>query len=81
MRLMGANVIKHGKIWDEADEEARKVCKLTDGACYVHPFDDPLVWFVFFLQNQTPTPGFESLCMRSQHVCFVNKKGGSHVND
>jgi threonine dehydratase len=38
----GAEVILHGKIYDEANELALKIAK-ERGATYVHPFDDPYV--------------------------------------
>jgi threonine dehydratase len=35
----GAEVVLHGKIWDEADEKARDLVE-SEGLTYVHPFDD-----------------------------------------
>ncbi|ESO12670.1 hypothetical protein HELRODRAFT_105471 [Helobdella robusta] len=43
LRAEGANVILHGKVWDEADEEARK--ELRDPSVgYISPFDHPDIW-------------------------------------
>jgi L-serine/L-threonine ammonia-lyase len=38
-----AEVIVHGRYWDEADAMARQLVTET-GAAYIHPFDDPGVW-------------------------------------
>ncbi|MDR7335537.1 pyridoxal-phosphate dependent enzyme [Roseateles asaccharophilus] len=39
----GAEVLRHGAVWDEAHEFAQRLA--TDrGAAYVHPFDHPLLW-------------------------------------
>jgi len=38
----GAEVIVHGKSWQESDELARS--RVQDSDTYLHPFDDPLVW-------------------------------------
>jgi threonine dehydratase len=35
----GAEVVLHGRIWDEADEKAKELVR-TEGLTYVHPFDD-----------------------------------------
>jgi threonine dehydratase len=35
----GAEVVLHGKIWDEANEKAKELVQ-TEGLTYVHPFDD-----------------------------------------
>ena len=35
----GAEVVLHGRIWDEANEKARELVR-TEGLTYVHPFDD-----------------------------------------
>lgn len=43
LRALGANVLVHGDIWNEADAEARALC-IRAGAVYVSPFDDPLLW-------------------------------------
>jgi L-serine/L-threonine ammonia-lyase len=39
----GAKVVVHGAVWDEAHERATVLAK-EQGAVYVHPFDDPLLW-------------------------------------
>jgi L-serine/L-threonine ammonia-lyase len=39
----GATVVVHGAVWDESHEHAVGVAK-EQGAVYVHPFDDPLLW-------------------------------------
>ncbi len=39
-RSYGAEVVLHGKIWEEANEMARRFVK-ERGLTYVHPFDDP----------------------------------------
>ena len=39
----GASVIVHGSVWDEAHEHAMALAR-EQGAVYVHPFDDPLLW-------------------------------------
>ena len=36
----GAEVVLHGKIWDEANEKAKELVR-AEGLTYVHPFDDP----------------------------------------
>ena len=41
-RGYGAQVILHGTIWDEANEEALRLVA-EQGLSYVHPFDDPVV--------------------------------------
>ena len=41
-RGYGAEVILHGRVYDEANELALKIAE-ERGATYVHPFDDPLV--------------------------------------
>ncbi len=40
-----AEVIRHGSVWNEAHEYA---LQLVDGqqSCYIHAFDDPIVWYV-----------------------------------
>jgi len=38
-----AEVIVHGKAWNEADALAREIAA-EQGAVYVSPFDDPLLW-------------------------------------
>ncbi len=39
----GAAVVVHGGVWDEAHGHAVALAR-TQGAVYVHPFDDPLLW-------------------------------------
>jgi L-serine/L-threonine ammonia-lyase len=39
----GASVVVHGGVWDEAHEHALALAR-EQGAAYVHPFDDPLLW-------------------------------------
>ena len=41
-RELGANVVLHGKVYDDAYEHARRLQKET-GATFIHPFDDPMV--------------------------------------
>ncbi len=36
----GARVVRHGRIWDEANEEALRIAR-SEGMTYVHPFDTP----------------------------------------
>jgi L-serine/L-threonine ammonia-lyase len=40
---VGANVIVHGTVWDEANEEALRLCK-SPATVYVPPFDHPDIW-------------------------------------
>ncbi|CAE7843467.1 CHA1, partial [Symbiodinium microadriaticum] len=44
IRKTGANVIIGGENWNAADREARKALAETEGACYIPPYDDPLIW-------------------------------------
>ncbi|HEX9893206.1 MAG TPA: threonine/serine dehydratase [Gemmatimonadales bacterium] len=39
-RAYGAEVVLHGRIWDEANEKAKELVR-TEGLTYVSPFDDP----------------------------------------
>jgi L-serine/L-threonine ammonia-lyase len=39
----GATVVVHGSVWDEAHEHGVALAP-AQGAVYVHPFDDPLLW-------------------------------------
>lgn len=39
----GAEVLRHGAVWDEAHEFAQQLAA-ERGAAYVHPFDHPLLW-------------------------------------
>lgn len=43
IRAIGAEVIVHGAVWDEADEEARQLCAQPH-TVYVPPFDHPDIW-------------------------------------
>ena len=38
-----ASVVQKGDDWQGADDYAQEACK-SRGACYVPPFDDPLIW-------------------------------------
>ena len=40
---LGADVVVHGTVWDEANEEARRMCRAPYVA-YVPPFDHPDIW-------------------------------------
>ncbi|MGH8808730.1 MAG: pyridoxal-phosphate dependent enzyme [Noviherbaspirillum sp.] len=40
---IGANVIVHGSVWDETNQEALRLCT-TPGTVYVPPFDHPDIW-------------------------------------
>lgn len=41
-RELGANVVLHGSVYDDAYTEARRLQQET-GATFIHPFDDPMV--------------------------------------
>lgn len=41
-RELGANVVLHGSVYDDAYAEACRIQKET-GATFIHPFDDPMV--------------------------------------
>lgn len=43
MESMGATVKKVGKVWDEANEAAKKYVEEVDGG-FVPPFDHPVIW-------------------------------------
>lgn len=43
LSLEGAEVIVHGKDWNEADAFAQQMCNEKE-TCYIHPFDHPLLW-------------------------------------
>ncbi len=43
LRQEGATVVEHGASWFFAHEYAADLAKL-EGAGYIHPFDDPLIW-------------------------------------
>lgn len=40
----GANVIRHGTLWHEANEKSLEIVKAMNNCFYVHPFDHPQVW-------------------------------------
>lgn len=40
---LGAEVLVHGDVWDESNQEALRRCE-HDAACYVPPFDHPDIW-------------------------------------
>jgi len=42
LHLEGAEVVVHGRSWQEANELAHSLCGPTDA--FLHPFDDPLLW-------------------------------------
>ena len=46
LALMGAEVQVVGDVWDEADEEARRIAldEGNEGAAYIPPFDHPTLW-------------------------------------
>ncbi len=43
MAAENAEVLVHGRYWDEADALARQLAA-ESGAAYIHPFDDPAIW-------------------------------------
>jgi L-serine/L-threonine ammonia-lyase len=43
IRALGATIIVHGKVWDEADVLAREMAKDV-WSCYIPPFDHPDLW-------------------------------------
>ena len=43
LAAQGAEVLRHGAVWDEAHEFALQLAA-ERGAAYVHPFDHPLLW-------------------------------------
>ena len=43
IRELGANVIVHGAVWDETNEEAQRMCE-APGVFYIPPFDHPDIW-------------------------------------
>jgi L-serine/L-threonine ammonia-lyase len=42
IRDQGATVVVLGQTWQEAHDRAQTM--LDEGAAYIHPFDDPLIW-------------------------------------
>lgn len=43
IKEQNAELIIHGKVWNEADALARQLVEESDAA-YIHPFDNPIVW-------------------------------------
>jgi len=43
VKTLGAEIEIYGRDWQEADQKAREICTKVN-ACYIHPFDDPLLW-------------------------------------
>ena len=43
LTALGAEVEVHGKVWDQADERARDLCR-DERIAYVPPFDHPEIW-------------------------------------
>jgi L-serine/L-threonine ammonia-lyase len=43
IRDIGADVVVHGGVWDEANQEALRLCE-APGTLYVPPFDHPDIW-------------------------------------
>lgn len=43
IKLLGASVVVHGNVWDEAHEYALQLSN-EKNTIYVSPFDDPLLW-------------------------------------
>lgn len=41
-RNFGAHIVLHGANYDEANEEAKRICT-EEGMTFIHPFDDPAV--------------------------------------
>jgi L-serine/L-threonine ammonia-lyase len=44
IKAMGAHVIVHGSVWDEADKYARGLCDKDSEAQYCHPFEHVDTW-------------------------------------
>lgn len=44
LRLVDAEVVVHGTVWDIADKHARERAEADRSAVYVSPFDDQLLW-------------------------------------
>lgn len=44
MQSVGAEVIVHGKVWDEANQMVLKMVEEDKDAIAIHPFDHPDVW-------------------------------------
>lgn len=44
-------VIRYGSVWNEAHEYALKlVDDQQTQSCYIHAFDDPIVWYVTLMR-------------------------------
>jgi len=58
IRDQGAEVLVFGQSWQEAHDRAQTM--LDEGAAYIHPFDDPLIWEGHAsLVTETLRSGFE----------------------
>lgn len=44
IRECGAEVMVHGRNWDEADQLARDIVEHSKNAAYISPFDHPKIW-------------------------------------
>jgi threonine dehydratase len=44
----GANIQSVGDIWDEANDAALDAVRQSGRCAYVHPFDDPIVWYLTY---------------------------------
>jgi L-serine/L-threonine ammonia-lyase len=44
IRQEGAEVVIHGKVWDDANQLALKMCSENESYTFIHPFDDPMLW-------------------------------------
>lgn len=44
LKSKGATVFQHGANWNEADKKAKEALAQNPNACYIPPFDDPLIW-------------------------------------
>lgn len=44
LQQLGATVVQHGNVWDEAHTEATRLSKSTPDSLLVHPFDHPEIW-------------------------------------
>jgi threonine dehydratase len=62
-RGFGAEVVLHGANYDEAYEEARRICSAND-MTFIHPFDDPAVMAgqgTIALEMMEQIPGLEAV--------------------
>ena len=60
IRMLDAQVLEHGSVWDESDIFARQHAK-KNRCSYIHPFDNPMIWqghstIVDELKGQGPKP-------------------------